>query len=330
MQPPNWRTPRHTESDETDQPGWTEWADDTRTPQLIRPYVSVTNQNDDDATTQFAAAKDRAAAHDVDPPPADDDKYDWPDDEPDEAATTSNWRTRARWVTVGVLAALAVAAVLRLVIFPPADDPVDPNRFADPSMPVIIVDPSITPVPVPSGSTPPPSASPRTPPASPANAPQNPTGTTPPAGAPVTVTTATTTGPAIPRTTPIAGTGGRCLDNGYSRQVDQNPVGIYQCNGSGAQQWTFNTNGTISNGSFCLQISFGYLADRGLTQLGTCTGGQNQQWRARPDNTLLHTATGRCLYDATANGNGVMNPYTGTYWGEVTACSGDAGQRWST
>jgi hypothetical protein len=333
MQPPNWHRTLgdEPEPDERDEPGWTQWADDARTPRLVRPYVSVTSQSDD-ATTEFAAAKEQVA-HDVDPPALPDDRYDWPADEPDRAGA-SRWgwivATRARWVTVAVLATLAVAAVLRLVVVPPADDPVDPSRLAEPSMPIIIVDPSISPVPVPSASSAPPSVSPRTPPASPANAPQNPTGTTRPADAPATVTTAPTTGPATPRTVAIAGSGGRCLDNGYGRQVDQNPVGIYQCNGSGAQQWTINTNGTISNGSFCLQISFAYLADRGLTQLGTCNGGQNQQWRARPDSTLLHTSTGRCLYDATANGNGVMNPYTGTYWGEVTACNGDAGQRWST
>jgi hypothetical protein len=333
VSPPNWDPQTfnpQTAGDGEPDDGWTEWPYDGRTPLLIRPYVPTTSPPDDRATAEFDAAppspdpERRSAAEPDDPG----DMYDWPAEEPDTSTDRSHLRTRA--IVATVLVALAVLAGVRLLL-PLSDEGTDgPEQRTDPGAP-IVVDPSLGPPVMPStaiasGSG---SAS-AAPPASAAPVLQDPSRTTPPVGGTSAATSASTGQPVTPRTVSIAGGAGRCIDNGYGRQVDQNPVVIFQCNGGDAQRWTFNPNGTVSIGSFCLQISYAYIANHGLTQIATCTGSQNQQWRPRPDRTLLHVATGLCLFDATSSGKGVMNPYTGTYWGEVVQCTGAADQRWST
>jgi len=303
--------------------GWTRWPEDGHAARLIRPYVPVGSRADDDATAELAPAEHPAA---VTEHPATvtrqaaDDMYDWTPDEPESKRATV--RAHRAWprVLVAVLVVAAVAVGVRLIVFSSGGTD-SRDQASGPTLPVVVLGPSTAQASVSSAAEAPIAASVLA-----SRAPQQPSpvtsllGGTSPAASPPTF---------APRTVAISGGTGRCLDNAYSRQVDQNPVVMFTCNGTGAQQWTFNPDGTLSIGRFCLQISFGYITDRGLTQMGTCTGSENQQWRSRPDSTLLHVGSGWCLRDATSSGTGVMNPYTGTYWGEVTACSGSAEQRWS-
>ncbi|WP_084546919.1 polysaccharide deacetylase family protein [Glycomyces arizonensis] len=54
---------------------------------------------------------------------------------------------------------------------------------------------------------------------------------------------------------------------------------ISSCNGSAAQQWTFNSDGSVSNGAYgnvCLDV---YSSSNGApVQLYSCWGGDNQKW----------------------------------------------------
>jgi hypothetical protein len=55
---------------------------------------------------------------------------------------------------------------------------------------------------------------------------------------------------------------------------------IWDCNGGANQRWTFNTNGTVSNGQngLCLDVNGGSTANGTAVIVWTCHGGTNQRW----------------------------------------------------
>ncbi|HJP76219.1 MAG TPA: ricin-type beta-trefoil lectin domain protein, partial [Pseudonocardiaceae bacterium] len=56
---------------------------------------------------------------------------------------------------------------------------------------------------------------------------------------------------------------------------------IWPCNGQTNQQWTLNSNGTVTGAQsgLCLDVNGAGTANGTLVQLWTCTGGSNQQWK---------------------------------------------------
>src|SRR5580704_6712812 len=52
-----------------------------------------------------------------------------------------------------------------------------------------------------------------------------------------------------------------CMDNWQNRAVNDNPVDIFSCNGTAAQQWSVNSNHTISIDGMCLDIYQGSQAN---------------------------------------------------------------------
>ncbi|MBW8822330.1 MAG: RICIN domain-containing protein, partial [Streptomyces sp.] len=55
---------------------------------------------------------------------------------------------------------------------------------------------------------------------------------------------------------------------------------IWSCNGQSNQQWTLNTNGTITGvqSGLCLGVAGGATADGTLAELQTCNGTGSQRW----------------------------------------------------
>ncbi len=104
--------------------------------------------------------------------------------------------------------------------------------------------------------------------------------------------------PAGPVTGPIVGFGGLCVDVRSASRADRTAVQVYGCNGSDAQSWTVQTNGTVQALGKCLDVSDGATADGTPVQLYACNGTGAQVWRAQPDGTLLNPRSGRCLDDA--------------------------------
>jgi hypothetical protein len=58
-------------------------------------------------------------------------------------------------------------------------------------------------------------------------------------------------------------------------------VQLYDCNGTGAQRWTFTAAGDIVNpqSNKCLDATGVSSADGTRLQIWDCTGGANQKWR---------------------------------------------------
>jgi hypothetical protein len=131
------------------------------------------------------------------------------------------------------------------------------------------------------------------------------------------------TGAALGPTGQITGYGGLCVDDRYSNTANYNPVQIWGCNGTGAQQWTFDTaNDTLQALGMCMDINAGGTSDGTLVDLYYCNGTGAQVWVPQSDGALYNPQSGKCLDDTGWS----------TTWGtqlEIWDCTGNANQQWN-
>jgi non-reducing end alpha-L-arabinofuranosidase len=113
-----------------------------------------------------------------------------------------------------------------------------------------------------------------------------------------------------------------CMDNNNGSGANGNKVQIWACDGfAPAQNWTVNSNGTITIDGGCLDITGANFNNGTLVELWTCNGGSNQQWRSQ-NGALVNPASGKCLDDpngSTTNGTQL----------QIWSCSGANNQKWS-
>jgi glucosylceramidase len=113
-----------------------------------------------------------------------------------------------------------------------------------------------------------------------------------------------------------------CLDDRSASLTNGNPVQIYTCNGSTAQSWTANSNGTLTDLGKCLDVTGAGTANGTLVDLYDCNGTGAQQWQAQSNGELVNTNSGKCLDDtgfSTTPGTQV----------QIWACGGGANQQWT-
>ena len=124
------------------------------------------------------------------------------------------------------------------------------------------------------------------------------------------------------RTGQITGNGGKCVDVAGSSTADGTHVQLYTCNGTGAQQWTWNTgDGTIRALGKCMDVSGGGTANGTKVQLWTCNGTGAQAWQVRSDGSVFNPQSGRCLDDP------AQNTANGTQL-QIYDCNGTVAQVW--
>ncbi|MEU3512067.1 ricin-type beta-trefoil lectin domain protein [Streptomyces longwoodensis] len=113
---------------------------------------------------------------------------------------------------------------------------------------------------------------------------------------------------------------GKCLDNYSGSSTNGNKVGIWDCNGTDAQRWTFR-DGSLQTGGKCLDITGGGSSNGSLVEMWECHGGANQQWQS-DNGALRNPASGRCLdipgFDTT---NGTQL--------DIWDCDGGTNQKWN-
>jgi hypothetical protein len=124
------------------------------------------------------------------------------------------------------------------------------------------------------------------------------------------------------RTGPITGFGGKCVDVAGASTANGTAIQLFDCNGTGAQQWTIAANGSIQALGKCLDVAAAGTANGTVTQLFDCNGTGAQQWTASANGALVNPASGRCL-DATG-----VSSANGTRL-QIWDCSGGANQRWT-
>jgi beta-glucanase (GH16 family) len=124
------------------------------------------------------------------------------------------------------------------------------------------------------------------------------------------------------RTGPITGNGGQCVDVAGANTADGTHVQLYTCNGTNAQQWTWNTgDSTIRALGKCLDVSGAGTANGTKVQLWTCNSTVAQTWTVNANGSITNPHSGRCLDDPgaiTTNGTQL----------QIYDCNSTAAQVW--
>jgi glucosylceramidase len=122
-------------------------------------------------------------------------------------------------------------------------------------------------------------------------------------------------------TGPVTGYQGLCLDVRSASSADGTPVQVYTCNGTNAQQWTVESNGTIQALGKCLDVIGAGTTNGTRVDLYTCNGTGAQSWQAQSNGELVNTNSGLCLDDTGFGGSGTQV--------QIWACTGAANQQWN-
>ena len=89
--------------------------------------------------------------------------------------------------------------------------------------------------------------------------------------------------------------GGLCLDDSNFGTQNGNTIQVFTCNGSTAQQWTWQSDGEVTVYGMCLDVTGGSNATGALIELYTCSGAPEQQFSYLPDGTIYAAKSGKCL-----------------------------------
>ena len=124
-------------------------------------------------------------------------------------------------------------------------------------------------------------------------------------------------------TGPITGYAGLCVDDRAASTVNYNPVQVYTCNGTPAQQWTVvNAGSTLHVLGKCMDIYAGGTANGTPVDLYDCNNTGAQVFIPQPNGALYNPQSGKCLDDtglSTTPGNAQ----------QIWSCSGGANQKWT-
>jgi hypothetical protein len=129
------------------------------------------------------------------------------------------------------------------------------------------------------------------------------------------------TTPLAVATGPITGYEGLCLDDRSASTANFNPIQVYTCNGSGAQQWTVASNDTLQVLGKCLDVDAAGTTNGTTVDLYSCNGTGAQTWQPQSDGALLNPSSGKCLDDTGYGGSGTQ--------AQIWSCTGSANQEWT-
>ena len=123
-----------------------------------------------------------------------------------------------------------------------------------------------------------------------------------------------------------SGITGMCLDASDGNSVNLTPADLYACNGTTAQRWSLEPDGTIRALGMCLDVYGGGTSSGTRVELYTCESGDGaQQWRWSSNGTygesLTNPQSGLCLDDPSATTT------QGTQL-QIYTCNGTLAQVW--
>ncbi|MEV7622525.1 family 16 glycosylhydrolase [Actinoplanes sp. NPDC089786] len=114
----------------------------------------------------------------------------------------------------------------------------------------------------------------------------------------------------------------RCIDIPAANPVDGARLQLYDCNGSNAQQWSFNGDGTLRAMGKCMDPAGGALANGTPIQLVTCNGNPVQRFTLSGAGDLVNVSANRCVDVKDWNsGNGAQL--------QLWDCAGTTNQKWT-
>ena len=119
----------------------------------------------------------------------------------------------------------------------------------------------------------------------------------------------------------ITGYQGLCLDDRSASTANLNPVQVYTCNGTSAQQWTVGSGNTLQVLGLCLDVNGAGTANGTTVDIYTCNGTGAQVWVPQSNGELLNPNSGKCLDDTGFGGSGTQV--------QIWACADSSNQQWS-
>jgi beta-glucanase (GH16 family) len=115
---------------------------------------------------------------------------------------------------------------------------------------------------------------------------------------------------------------GRCIDIPGANPVDGARLQTYDCNGTDAQKWAFNSDGTLRSLGKCMDPAAGALTNGTPIQLATCNGNAVQRFTLSSSGDLVNVSANRCV-DITG-----WNSANGAQL-QLYDCSGGSNQKWT-
>ncbi|MFE3166457.1 ricin-type beta-trefoil lectin domain protein [Streptomyces sp. NPDC059224] len=120
----------------------------------------------------------------------------------------------------------------------------------------------------------------------------------------------------------FVGLASKCLDVAGGSSANGTAVQLYDCNGSTAQQWTVQSDGSVRALGKCLDVTSASTANGAKVQLYDCNGTGAQQWSYNAaTGDVVNAAADKCL-DVTDNSS--ANGARAQIW----TCTGAANQKW--
>jgi len=119
----------------------------------------------------------------------------------------------------------------------------------------------------------------------------------------------------------VTGYQGLCLDDRSASTANSNPIQVYTCNGTNAQQWTVESNNTLQVLGKCLDVTGAGTANGTLVQLYTCNGTGAQTWTHQSNGELVNANSGKCLDDTGYGGSGTQV--------QIWSCGDTSNQQWA-
>jgi beta-glucanase (GH16 family) len=134
----------------------------------------------------------------------------------------------------------------------------------------------------------------------------------------------TTTPPAPPATgNALKSTfSSRCIDIPGANPADGTRLQMYDCNGTSAQSWTFNSDGTLTSMGKCMDPAGGTLTNGTPIQLVACNGNPVQRFTLSGAGDLVNVSANKCVDVKdwnSANGAAL----------QLYDCSGGSNQKWT-
>jgi hypothetical protein len=120
---------------------------------------------------------------------------------------------------------------------------------------------------------------------------------------------------------PVVGLGGKCLDDRYDSTANGNKIQLYECNGTGAQEWRYSEKQLVGPGNKCLAVHDDDQRAGTVVDLFACDGTSAQTWSVK--GTAVVSSGGLCLDVAgsdSANGTQI----------QVWTCNGGKNQEWTS
>jgi hypothetical protein len=129
---------------------------------------------------------------------------------------------------------------------------------------------------------------------------------------------------ASPPTGPIvsAVSSSLCVDDSSAATTNGNPIQIWSCNGTGAQQWTVEPDGSLRVLGGCMTVTGGGTTSGTKIVWSGCNGSSAQRWQPGANGSLVNPVSALCLDD----------PGSSTTAGtqlQIWSCNGTNAQHWT-